>query len=90
MRQWLGSQRNEVKPGRVALQAELMKQQHRIAILPSEMPLGKVLLITTIWKRVSAADAVMMMGRGWQDRAGDRAEQPDQRCGRKGRRGSTW
>lgn len=78
------SEGNEVKPARVALQAELMKQQHWIAVPSGEIPLGKDLLITTIWKRASAADAVVMLGRGRQDGAGDRAEQPDQCCGRKG------
>lgn len=78
------SERNEVKPALVALQAELMKEQHWAAVPPGEMPLGKDLLITTIWKRASAADAVMMLGRGRQDRARDRAEQPDQCCGREG------
>lgn len=33
--------RNEIKRARVALQSELMKQQHWIAIPPGKMPLGK-------------------------------------------------
>lgn len=61
-----------------------MKPQHCIAFPPGEMPLGKDPLITTIWKRVSAADAVMILQRGWQDRAGARAEQPGQHCGQEG------
>lgn len=56
--------RNEIKRARVALQSELMKQQHWIAIPPGEMPLGKDLLITTIWKGASAADAVGILGTG--------------------------
>lgn len=54
--------RNEIKRTRVALQSELMKQQHWIAIPPGKMSLGKNLLITTIWKGASTADAVGILG----------------------------
>lgn len=62
-----------------------MKQQHWIAVAPpGETPLGKDLLIITIWKSVLAADALVTPERGRQDRAGDRAEPPDQRRGWEG------
>lgn len=51
--------------------------------LPVKCLWGRI-LTTTIWKRASAADVVLMPGRGWQDRAGDRAEQPEQHHGGEG------
>lgn len=51
------------------------------------MPLGKDLNYNHL-EETSAADVVLMPGRGWQDRAGDRAEQPELRHGGEGT--STW
>lgn len=71
--------RNKIKRARVALQSELMKQQHWIAIPTGEMPLGKDLLTTIIWKGASAADAVGILGTGLSSQTSG--------CGRKEQQG---